>query len=125
MKRFGVRLLVSLGVTGCATAAPRKAFEVTVDVDFGPAGKAPVHQVVQVKPGATPQDATAQALPVQKGAVCCDPRETAGIDGVAADPGSNKWWTISINGSKKGVNPYKTKLKPGDVVRWEYRQYDQ
>ena len=101
-----------------------KAFDVTVDLDFGPAGKPPVHRVVQVQPGATPEDATGLAIPLEKGAVCCDPREIAGIGGVVSDPATNRWWTVSLNGSKK-VSPYKTRLKPGDVVRWEYKQYGQ
>ena len=105
--------------SGCAAAAT--PFDVTLEVDFGPAGKPPVRQVVQVERGATPQEATAQLFPVEKGSVCCDPRETASIGGVAADPAANRWWTVAVNGSKK-VSPYKTKLAAGDVVRWEYRQ---
>lgn len=121
MGRWGV-LIACLLVAGCATA--RQPFDVTLEVDFGPAGKPAVRQTVQVEPGATPQDATARVFPVEKGSVCCDPRETSSIGGVAADPAANKWWAVSINGSKK-VSPYKTKLAAGDVVRWEYRQYDQ
>lgn len=115
--------LFCLGLVGCATAGP-KTFETTLEVDFGPAGKPAVRQVVPVELGATPRDVTEKVFPVEKGAVCCDPREVSTIDGVAADPATNRWWTVSINGSKK-VSPYKTKLKPGDVVRWEYRQYEQ
>jgi len=97
---------------------------VTLEVDFGPAGKPSVHRTLQVEKGATPEIVTAMAFPVEKGSVCCDPREVAVIDGVATDPAANRWWTVSLNGSKK-VSPYKTKLKPGDVVRWEYRQNGQ
>ena len=125
-------------------SSPRQPFSVTVEADFGPTDKpaeahqrlgtssaagtvpprSPVRQTVQVEPGATPQDATAQVFPLEKGSVCCDPREVATIDGVASDPAANRWWTVSINGSRK-VSPYKSRLKPGDVVRWEYRQYGQ
>ena len=112
-------------LAGCAAAkARREPFDVVLEVDFGPANKPAVRQVVQVKGGVTPQDAAAKVFPVEKGSVCCDPRETAAVGGVAADPAANRWWTVSINGSKK-VSPYKTKLKPGDVVRWEYKQYGQ
>ncbi|MBI3322314.1 MAG: DUF4430 domain-containing protein [Candidatus Omnitrophica bacterium] len=102
----------------------REPFNVTLEADFGPAGKPAVRRVVQVQPGATPQDAAAQVFPVEKGSVCCDPREIAAIGGVAADPAANTWWTVAVNGSKK-VSPYKTRLAAGDVVRWEYRQNDQ
>ncbi len=112
-------------VLGCARApVAQRSFDVVLEVDFGPANRPAVRQVVQVEKRATPQDATAKVFPVEKGSVCCDPRETASIDGVAADPASNRWWTVSINGSRK-VSPYKTKLKPMDVVRWEYKQYGQ
>jgi hypothetical protein len=112
-------------LAGCATlAAPREPFEVALEVDFGPANRPAIQRLVQVEQGATPEILTAQVFPMEKGAVCCDPRETASIGGVAADPAANRWWTVSLNGSKK-VSPYKTKLKPGDLVRWEYKQYDQ
>lgn len=119
MKKLFVALLFFFG---CATTP--KVFDVVVEVNFGPAGRPSVQKLVQVERGATPQAATAQVFQVAKGAVCCDARETAGIDGVTADPGANRWWTVSVNGSKK-VSPYKTKLKPGDRVRWEYRSYEQ
>lgn len=96
----------------------------TLEVEFGPAGKPPIRRTVQVARGATPDRALAAVCVVDKGSTCCDPRETAGIDGVAADPAANRWWTVAVNGSKK-VSPYKTRLKTGDVVRWEYRQYEQ
>lgn len=126
MKRFlGMLMIAGWLVSGCATVPEgKKAFDVTLEVDFGPAGKPAVRQGVQVEPGSTPRDVTEKVFPVEKGAVCCDPREVAVIDGVAADPATNRWWTVSINGSKK-VSPYKTRLKPGDIVRWEYRQYEQ
>lgn len=95
-----------------------------LEVDFGPAGKPSVQQMVRVEPGATPEVVLAQVFPVEKGAVCCDPQETAAIDGVAADPAANRWWSVAVNGSKK-VSPYRTKVKPGDRVRWEYREYEQ
>ena len=125
MNRPVMLLLCFLTFSGCATVpAAERTFPVTLEVDFGPAGKPPVRQRVQVEKGATPQDATQKVFPLEKGAVCCDPREVSTIDGVAADPAANRWWSVSINGSKK-VSPYKTKLKPGDVVRWEYKQYGQ
>ncbi|MBI3615906.1 MAG: DUF4430 domain-containing protein [Candidatus Omnitrophica bacterium] len=123
-KGYGVLaffLLLTLAFSGCATIPDRKAFDVTLEVDFGPAQKPSLRRTLQVERGATPEGLVAKVFPSQRGAVCCDPREVATIDGVAADPAANRWWTVSLNGSKK-VSPYKTKLKSGDVVRWEYRQ---
>ena len=107
---------------GCAAAA--KPFDVTLEVDFGPAGRPAIRKVVQVEPGTTPEGVLSKACAVGKGSVCCDPRETAAVDGVAADPAANKWWTVSVNGSKK-ISPYRTRIAARDVVRWEYRQYEQ
>lgn len=117
---------LGLAAPGCATprAAIPATFDVTLEVDFGPANRPPIRQTVTVARGATSDDLVAKVCTLQKGGVCCDIRETAGIDGVMADPMTNRWWTVSINGSKK-VSPYRTRLKPGDLVRWEYRQYAQ
>jgi hypothetical protein len=119
-------LLSVLLMLGCATwgRRPAEPFDVTLEVDFGPADKAPISQVVQVERGTTPEVLTAKVCAVEKGAVCCDAREIAAIEGIASDPATNQWWTVSVNGSKK-VSPYKTRLRPGDVIRWEYRAYDQ
>ncbi len=117
--------LCFLLLMGCATLGrPAEPFEVALEVDYGPANKPPIRRVVEVERGTTPDRLVAKVCSVEKGAVCCDPRETAVIDGVATDPATNQWWTVSVNGSKK-VSPYKRKLKPGDLVRWEYRAYDQ
>ena len=116
--------ILGLFVMGCATGKPiPKTFESTLEVDFGPAHKPSIRQSVQVQQGTTPEGLVAKVLPVEKGSICCDPRETAVIDGVAADPAANRWWSVSVNGSRK-VSPYRARLKPGDVVRWEYRQHD-
>lgn len=109
---------------GCVTGRASRPFEATLEVDFGPANQPAIRQTVWVEPGTTPEQLTATVCPVETGAVCCDAREIAGIGGVAADPAANRWWTVSLNGSKK-VSPYRTRLKAGDLVRWEYRQSDQ
>jgi hypothetical protein len=123
--RSAALLGISLILSGCATlGSGGKPIDVTVEVDFGPARKPLVRQVVSVQPPVTAELAVAQLFPLEKGSVCCDPREIAAIDGIAADPATNRWWSVSVNGSRK-VSPYRTRLKAGDVVRWEYRRYDQ
>ena len=117
-------LLLSLVFSAGGCMAHRQPFQVDLEVDFGPAGKPPIHRTVEVPWGATSDILLARVCSVQKGAACCNPKEVAGIDGVAINPMTNRWWTVAINGSKK-VSPYRTKLKPGDTVRWEYRSYDQ
>jgi hypothetical protein len=120
MKKLAAAICLAGFLAGCATVAA-KTFDVTLEVDFGPARKPAVSRMFQVGKGATPKSLTAMVFPVEEGSVCCDPREVAVIDGVAVDPAANRWWKVAVNGSQK-VSPYKTKLRPGDVVRWEYRQ---
>ena len=79
-------------LAGCATlAAPKEPFDVALEVDFGPANQPAIRRLVQVERGATPEVLTAKVFPVEKGAVCCDPRETASIGGVAADQEVESW----------------------------------
>lgn len=118
-------LLLTVFSVGCAMLPPSpRTFDVTLEVDFGPADRPAIHRLVQVERGATAGLLAATVCAVEKGAVCCDAREIAGINGVMSDPAANRWWTVSIGGSPK-VSPFRTKLKPGDHVRWEYRQYEQ
>ena len=125
MKKPTLAVFLCLALAGCAMFQSRPMMDVEVEVDFGPANRPTERRLVQVPEGATPQVATQKLFPTQRGSVCCDPRETASIAGVATDPAKNRWWTLSVNGSKKDVSPYKTHLKPRDIVRWEYRQNEQ
>ena len=121
-RRWGAFLLLSLALSACRASAPAptgKAFDVSLEVDFGPAQRPPIRTVVEVRPGATANDALSKVCSVKRGAVCCDPRETAGVDGVICRPESNLWWILTVNGSRD-VSPFKTSLKPGDRVRWAY-----
>lgn len=95
-----------------------------LEVDFGPAQKPFIRRNVRVEEGATPDQLLAQVCKVKKGLVCCNSRETAGIDGVLSHPGKKLWWSVAVNGRKKEVSPFQTKLKPHDVIRWEYRKDD-
>ncbi|PIQ81691.1 MAG: hypothetical protein COV76_07235 [Candidatus Omnitrophica bacterium CG11_big_fil_rev_8_21_14_0_20_64_10] len=122
MKRIGGAVFLLAALVGCA--ATPKQFPVALEVDFGPAGRPPISEELTVGRGATPKTLLAQRCAVETGAACCDPREVSGIEGVAIDPAANRWWTVSVNGSTK-VSPYRTKLKPGDRVRWSYRADDQ
>ena len=116
-----------VGLTPSAEAMGRKpkTFPVEVRVDFGPAGKAALKETIEVEKGTTPKEAVSQVAPIMAGKTCCSFREILAIDGVAVDPAKNRWWTCSLNGSKKGVSPRKTKLKRGDLVEWKYIQDEQ
>ena len=96
-----------------------KRFPVVVRVDFGPAGKPAREEQVLADEGSTAKDVVSLLLPIQSGAICCNTRELAAIDGVWADPTKNLWWTCRINGSTK-IGPFRTELHAGDRVEWTY-----
>ena len=102
-----------------------KLFEILLKVDFGTSGK-PVHEgKLEVEEGTTANEAVSRIFPIRSGVSCCSLRELIEIDGVAIDPAKNRWWTCSVNGSKKGITPHRTKLKPGDVVEWKFIENSQ
>ncbi|MBI4115528.1 MAG: DUF4430 domain-containing protein [Candidatus Omnitrophica bacterium] len=99
---------------------PPKMVPVTVKIDFGPAQKSSVSREIVVPEKITPKDALRKVLPVVDGAACCKSEEVKAIDGVAIDPAQNRWWRLKINGTTKNASPYKSHLKAGDLVEWEY-----
>jgi len=102
-----------------------ETFEIEMKVDFGPAGKPTYEGSLEVEVGTTLKDAVSQVFPILSGKICCSFREVLAIDGVAADPAGNTWWTCSVNGSSKEVSSYVTELRPGDVMEWTYKQSSQ
>ncbi|MDP3723277.1 MAG: hypothetical protein Q8R91_07265 [Candidatus Omnitrophota bacterium] len=99
-------------------------FSIVVQVDFGPADRPPREERLTVDAGTTPKDAVSLLFPIQSGAVCCNTRELAAIDGVRADPAKNRWWSCRVNGSTK-LSPFRTELQPQDRVEWVYREQSQ
>ena len=97
---------------------------VTVIVDFGPAGKPPREEHLEVDKGSTPKDVVSLLFPIQSGATCCNTRELAAIDGVRSDPETNRWWSCRLNGSTK-LSPFRTELKPHDRVEWIFAERPQ
>ena len=118
----GGMLAVLAAIPGYAEEPPPptpKRFPVVVRVDFGPAGKPAREEQVLADEGSTAKDVVSLLLPIQSGAICCNTRELAAIDGVWADPAKNLWWTCRINGSTK-IGPFRTELQAGDRVEWTY-----
>jgi len=99
-------------------------FPIVVQVDFGPADRSPREERLTVDAGTTPKDAVSLLFPIQSGAVCCNTRELAAIDGVRADPAKNRWWSCRVNGSTK-LSPFRMELQPEDRVEWVYREQSQ
>ena len=123
----GLFLLLVLFAAANAHAMARtpKVFPIELKVDFGPAGK-PVYEEknFQIERDTTAKEAVSQVFPILSGRGCCSLREVIAIDGVKIDPAKNRWWTCSLNGSRK-FSPQKKKLKPGDRIEWKYIQDSQ
>ena len=113
--------------TGTAETPPEPKPErvaVVVRVDFGPAGKPAREERLAVDEGSTAKDAVSLLFPIQSGAICCNTRELAAIDGIWADPAQNQWWTCRINGSTT-ISPFRTALHAGDRIEWAYLERPQ
>ena len=98
--------------------------DIDVRIDFGPAGKPAREAHLAVDQGSTPKDALSLLVPIQSGAICCNTREVAVIDGIRSDPEKNRWWICQVNGSRK-ISPFQTLVKSGDTVEWIYREDSQ
>ena len=107
-----------------AMGRKHKSFPIQIKVDFGPAGKPTHEEKIYVEKGTTPKEAVSQVFPVLSGKTCCSFREIMAIDGVKVDPAKNRWWTCSVNGSKK-ISPQKKELKPGDRLEWKFSEEEQ
>ena len=122
-------MMLGTASAGFAAEEPNKPqtptrFPVTVRVEFGPSGKTAREATLMVDEGSTPKDVTSLLYPIESGAICCNTRELAAIDGVRADPAKNRWWTCRVNGSTK-ISPFKTVLHHGDRVEWTYIEQQQ
>ncbi len=122
LKIFCVAALcgLALALPAAHAAAKPKTLPVELRVDFGPAGKPPRAEKLEVTRGSTPKDAVSMVFAVMSGYACCDTRDVIGIDGTIINPAENLWWVCEVNGDRRKVSPQKTKLKAGDVIQWAY-----
>lgn len=104
---------------------PKKVFPIYMKVDFGPAGKPGFEDPnFLVEKGTTPKEAVSQVFPILSGKSCCSLRDLLEIGGVRIEPLKNRWWTCTLNGSRK-FSPKTKKLKRGDRLEWAYIQNKQ
>jgi hypothetical protein len=120
---FGLAILLFFAPITSSQETEPTQFPVTLDVDFGPANKDPIHVGFFTNSEATPESILKEICKVKNGSVCCDAREVAGIDGVTTSPGANLWWIVTLNGSRD-VSPFGTRLSPNDHVTWTYLYED-
>ena len=122
-----VSAFAASGRAAADTASPPpkpERMEIDVRVDFGPAHRPLRHAHVAVDQGSTPKDVLSLLVPIQSGAICCNTREVAVIDGIRSDPEKNRWWICQVNGSRT-INPFQTVVNAGDTVEWIYREDSQ
>ena len=99
---------------------PSQLIPVTIQIEFGPAGKGLSRREIFIPNRSTPKQALSKIFPIEEGAICCNPGEVKGIDGVRVDPLKNRWWKSKINGSEKKPSPQRSHLKAHDLVEWIY-----
>jgi len=121
--RCAILLLWTL-VVSCALFPARAADEptiaVTIEVDFGRFGKAPLRQTVAVAPGSNVVDATRAALPVEQDVLCCSKDDVWSIGGVGPDVRNHAYWSWRLNGGSAPSMPAKYIVKSGDTIQWNY-----
>ena len=98
----------------------RKIFEIDLRVDFGQSLRLQYRKRLMVEQGSTAKDVLSQAFPVLSGKTCCSTREVLGVNGIKTNLIKKLWWKCFINGDGRKVSPYRTKLKPGDLIEWKY-----
>jgi hypothetical protein len=94
--------------------------EVTVTVDFGPADKPRVEQIVTIADKSTVLDALTAVLPVLTVPKYGMDHFTEAIDGVKNDLGQDFGWHFEVNGYRANVPAERYLLKNGDWIRWLY-----
>jgi hypothetical protein len=94
--------------------------EVTVTIDFGPAGKQPVEAVVTVPDKSTVLDVLLNRSPVTTSPRYGMEHFVEEIDGVENDFASDRGWRFEVNGYRINVPAERYLVKRGDWVKWLY-----
>jgi hypothetical protein len=94
--------------------------EVTVTIDFGPAGRRPFEAVVTVPEKSTVLDALLNQLPVTTSARYGMEHFVDEIDGIKNDFASDRGWRFEVNGHRSNVPAERYLVKRGDWVKWLY-----
>lgn len=117
-------LVASWLLLACATVSTAKADDpaipVTIVVDFGRAGLAPLRTSVEIAPGGNAVDATRAALPVEQDVLCCSPDDVWSIGGVGPDVRHHAYWSWRLNGGAAPGMPAKYVVTAGDTIEWSY-----
>jgi len=94
--------------------------EVTVTVDFGPAGRKPLEAVVTVPDKSTVLDVLLSRLLVTTSPRYGMEHFVEEIDGVKNDFASDRGWRFQVNGRGSNIPAERYLAKNGDWIKWLY-----
>jgi len=94
--------------------------EVTVTIDFGPAGRQPFKAVVAVPDKSTVLDALLKSVPVLTSPRYGMDHFVEQIDGVRNDFAGDRGWHFEVNGYRSNVPAERYLVKNGDWTKWLY-----
>jgi iron complex transport system substrate-binding protein len=122
-------LVLKLALLSCAwlgSARPslarddRAMVSVTIVVDFGRAGRAPLRKVVEIESGSDAVEATRAALPVEQDVLCCSSDDVWSIGDVGPDVRNHAYWFWRLNGGAAPAMPAEYFVAAGDTIEWSY-----
>jgi hypothetical protein len=94
--------------------------EVTVTIDFGPAGREPFEAVVTVTEKSTVLDVLIERLQVTTSPRYGMEHFVEAIDGIKNDFANDCGWRFQANGRGSNVPAERYLVKNGDWIKWVY-----
>jgi hypothetical protein len=94
--------------------------EVTVTIDFGPAGQRRCEKTVAVPEKSTVLDALSLLVPVMTSARYGMEHFVEEVDGIRNDFGNDRGWHFEVNGYRANVPAERYLVKGGDWIKWLY-----
>jgi hypothetical protein len=94
--------------------------EVTVTIDFGPAGRPTFETVVTVPEKSTVLDVLSVQLPIATSPKYGMDHFVEAIGGIRNDFASDRGWHFEVNGLRSNVSAERYLVKNGDWIKWLY-----
>jgi hypothetical protein len=105
---------------GAGESLEKQMIEVTVTIDFGPAGKQPFEAMVTVSEKSTVLEVLLERLPVTTAPRYGMEHFVEEIDGVRNDFAADCGWRFQVNGRGSNVPAERYLVKNGDWIKWLY-----
>jgi hypothetical protein len=94
--------------------------EVTVTIDFGPAGKPRLEKTIMLADKSTVFDALNGVVAVVTSHKFGMDHFVEEIDGIRSNFASNRGWRFEVNGYRSNIPAERYLLKNGDWIKWLY-----